>query len=70
MQEAPLASEKEAAKPPKELVAETNPNRMVFTGNAKVLHAISHILHACQLIRCDGIRSRVQKQPNVGSEQA
>ncbi|KAK9825992.1 hypothetical protein WJX74_003805, partial [Apatococcus lobatus] len=33
--EAPPAPEKEVAKPPKELIAETNPNRMVFTGTAK-----------------------------------
>ena len=39
MQEAPPALEKEVQKPPKELVAETNPNRMVFTGTAKVRHA-------------------------------
>ncbi|KAK9863692.1 hypothetical protein WJX84_003816 [Apatococcus fuscideae] len=33
--EAPPAADKEAAKPVKELVAETNPNRMVFVGAAK-----------------------------------
>ena len=82
VQEAPPAPEKEVPKALKELVAEPNPHRMVFTGNAKVPHAISHMAHALwrvlatckrsgqmhhQVIICDIMSRHAQKQTTVVS---
>ena len=63
IQEAPPAPEKEALKPLKELVAETNPNRMVFTGTAKVAHALAlHMLSSCKVFDAGSKRRAIYKK--------